>query len=195
MSSNYSFSRDIKEVKAMTEGLENYVRGKQLYGYVSGGIFARMPSLTAGAMLLRLRRLNELRAQLKDFQMKNLDFAIDLYQGVREDWTHHYQEKLLQEAFSRLEAMQGFFFECADSITRCAGAYRPELSRRSIVQEILHELSNMEVRDKELNQKVRDTDTTFAKFMRPAGFQWSEVLIPAYPEDEFWWLYQRPPDL
>ncbi|MDQ7027411.1 MAG: hypothetical protein Q9P44_17855 [Anaerolineae bacterium] len=195
MSKNYSFEHDIKEALAMAEALGEYVRGQRLYGVVRGGRFSGASSLTAGALLMRLRRLHHLRESLKDFQVKNLDKALDYYEAVRDEWTLHYQGKLQQEAHSRLDAMRTFFYECGDNIQNCIGIYKPEILRRTIVQEILFELEALEVQDSELDIKVKGTDSRLRHYVEPANFQWSEEIQPAYDEDDFWWLYHCPPKL
>jgi hypothetical protein len=195
MTQNYSFSRDLKEAQAMAESLGEYVRGKQLYAVTAGGRFAGMPSLTAGALLLRLRRLHLLRVELDDKEVKTLDKTIDLYEKVRTDWAYHYEQKILQEAHSRLDAMKTFFYECADNIRQCLGIYKPELMRRTIVQEILFEMVDMNIEDDDLIKKKEAIDEKVRKYVEPTGFQWDEVLKRAYPIEDFWWLYHSPPDL
>lgn len=193
MAATYDISKDLKEASAMARGLSDYVRGDELYGNAGGGFFSRMPSLTVGALLLRLRRLHALRGDLNERQQKTLDEAVNAYETVRKEWTTHYEEKLLREAKSRIDAMQGFFRECRDSMSRCAGIYRPELLRRSIVQEIERELQELRVEDDELQDKIRGADGRLRAFLRDDQFQWDERLQDLYPKSEFWWLYQKPP--
>jgi len=195
MSQAYSFNQDMREVQAMAEALNNYVRGNRLYGSTAAGIFARMPAMTVGALLLRLRRLDVLRDHLIDSQKKTLDKAIDLYEFNRTEWAHHYQEKLLREAHSRIDAMKAFFYECGDSVRNCAGIYKPEIMRRTIVQEILREMEALNLSDAELAFKVSATDNRLRRYVEASDFQWAQVLKPCYPAAEFWWLYHCPPDL
>jgi len=194
MSKNYSFERDIKEAMAMAVALDEYVREDRLYGVVHGGRLSGGSSLTGGALLLRLRRLHALRGELKDYMVKNLDKALDLYEKVRTEWAFHYQGKLQKEAHSRLDAIRPFFYECGDNIGHCAGIYKPEILRRTIVQEILIELDALNVQDAELDIKVTGTDNRLRRYVEPAEFQWAEEIQPAYDRDEFWWLYHCPPD-
>jgi hypothetical protein len=195
MSKNYSFERDVKEALAMAEALDEYVRGDRLYGVVHGGRLSGGSSLTAGALLLRLRRLDVLRGELKDYQVKNLDKAIDFHAKVRTEWALHYSGKLQKEAHSRLDAMKPFFYECGDNIGHCAGIYKPELLRRTVVQEILIELDALDGHDDELDIKAQGTDNRLRRYVEPAAFQWSEDIKAAYDADEFWWLYHCPPDI
>jgi hypothetical protein len=192
MSSNYKIEADLKEAEAMAEGLSEYVRGNDLYGTTGGGMFSRMPSLTSGALLLRLRRLDMLRGKLEDRQSKRLDAAVEAYDSARREWTQHYEDKLVQEAHSRIDSMATFFEECDDSPAKCFEAYRTELLKRTIVQEVLKEMRELNVSDAALTTKINAADARLKSYFKPAEFQWSEELKSAYPEDEFWWLYQAP---
>ncbi len=191
MSENYVVSRDLKEAEAMAQALVPYVHRDTLYGSVgAGGIFSggNMPSLTIGALLMRIRRLNIL--DLDDNQKARLAQIKTRNQEVHNEWRVHYDAKMVREAHSRLDAMSTFFDECRSDPRLCARVYRPELLRRTIAQEIwlvLHE------KDDELKRKLAGVDSQLQRFLRPAEFQWDSILEPAYPKDTFWWLYQHPP--
>ncbi len=194
MSTSYKFSRDINQSVKMAEVLEDYVRGNQLYGYAAG-LFSTMPSMTVGALLLRLRRLDMLRHHLKDYQSKKLDQTIDRYMQVRTDWAYHYTGKAQEEAHSRIDAMKAFFYECSDNIRNCIGIYKPEMMRRTIVQELILELDALGIQDPDLQQKIDDTDAKLRKVTEKSAFQWAPILKPAYDPKAFWWLYYSPPDI
>lgn len=195
MSEHYQLKQDLNEAARMADALQNYVRGPELYGSVGGGFFVSgsMPSLTIGALLLRLRRLHALRAGLDSAEVEKLRSAQQRHELVRRDWRHHYEEKMLREARSRLEAIRPFFKECADSPAKCPNLYRPELLRRTIVQELLRELEQLDLRDPEIIDLTRTIDGRLRSLVQPAPFYWDAALEGVYPPDEFWWLYARPP--
>ena len=193
MSGNYSIGKDVKEALRMAEELTEYVRTDAIYGRV--GIFSSMPSLTSGALVMRLRRLDALRDEMKDHHRKNLDKAIDYYAHVRTEWTHHYENKIIREAHSRIDAMKAFFYECGEHIQNCSGIYKPEIIRRTIVQEILMEMKDLNAEDEKLMQKVEATDKRLWHFTAESTFQWDPMLERIYPQEDFWWLYRCPPDL
>ena len=197
MSEVYTIKRDLGELEAMVKNLENYVRGDTLYGSAGGaGFFSggRMPSLTVGAVLMRLRRLDVLHNQMDDAQIHRFEATQEKHAHVADEWRLHYTGKMTREANSRLDAMHAFFEECTTSPKLCANVYRPELLRRTIVQEILIAMDeiNMAVED-DLKQKLNGTDGRLRQFVKPSEFQWAEQLQPAYDQKTFWWLYQQPP--
>jgi len=196
MSETYSIERDLKEAEAMAKALAYYVRQETLYGKVgSGGMFAggNMPSLTVGALLLRLRRLSELTRSLDSSQTVRLRKTIHRNEQVLQEWRSHYEQKMLREANSRLDAMQAFFEECERSPEFGAQVYKPEVLRRTIVQELFIVIEERRLDNTDLAKKIQTIDNRLRRYVKRSEFIWAEILQPIYPESTFWWLYQRPP--
>ncbi|MBK8027619.1 MAG: hypothetical protein IPK19_41130 [Chloroflexi bacterium] len=193
--SSFSADRDLKEAKAMVEGLTSYIQEETLYGHTRGGMFGsgNMPALTIGALLMRLRRLRALEATLSPAQRDQLGQIERLHDSVRSEWRNHYLEKLHREGTSRLKAMNTFFEECTDDPRQCPNIYLPEALRRTIVQEIARMLESLGEEHEELKKAMRRVDGKLRGFTQPNGFLWASELEAIYPADEFWWLYARPP--
>ena len=191
MSTNYRLKTDLQEALQMAQGLESYVRGDALYG-TGGSMFGNTPALTIGALLLRLRRLEAMSEQFKRKQGADFEKAIELHDFVQKEWRVHYEEKMLREAHSRLDAMKGFFQECNDNPRQCRSIYKPEAMRRTIVEEIRIEMGEMGIASDELKDKVRERDGKLRAYLELNAFIWSDTLKPVYGEQQFWWLYAQP---
>lgn len=192
----FTIERDLREARAMANGLIPYVHENRLYGTVGGGgLFGggTMPSLTIGALLMRLRRLRALEDQLSEAQRASLADIEARHEDVRKEWTVHYTEKLNQEARSRLKAMAQFFEECDDNPRICPNIYLPETLRRTIVQDIAAALDAMGAESADLDREIRGVDGKLRRFTEPSEFVWARALEPAYPRDVYWWLYAKPP--
>jgi hypothetical protein len=193
---NYTIDQDLKEAEAMVKGLESYLQGDDLYGKVGGGgLFGggNMPSLTVGALVMRLRRLHLFREQMSHAQRARLDAITTQHDSIRKEWRVHYEAKLLREANSRLDAMRGFFQEIQDSPSMAAGIYKPEIQRRTIVQEILTEMESLGIQSADLDGKVRQIDSRLRSAApEQTAFLWADALQSAYPQREYWWLYTKP---
>lgn len=193
---HYSIDQDLREAKAMADALVPYVHEKELYGKVGGGgMFSGggMPSLTIGALLLRLRRLRALQAGMTPAQQAELTAIEAQHENVRREWRVHYTQKLDAEAQSRLKAMSAFFEECEDDPRPCAANYLPEAHRRTIVQEIAGALGTLGAPTDEVKRATQNADAKLRRVVEPSAFVWSETLQPAYPQGDYWWLYARPP--
>lgn len=186
---NYSVERDLKEAQVMVEALVPYVYQDELYTLLGGN----MPSLTLGAVLLRLRRLRALQGRMTGAQAEQFQRIEAKHEAIRKEWQTHYNKKLMREADARLGNLSAYFKECEDDPQLCANAYLPEALRRTIIQEALDELPDQEVQATGLREKVMKSDARMRRYVRPSDFVWDEMLKPAYPEKIYWWLYNRPP--
>ncbi len=189
----YNLDRDLMEARSMADALDSYVRDDTLYAQV-GGFFGsgKMPSLTIGALLLRLKRLNVLRDQLSPSQQQQLDEIQARHDAVRREWRVHYDQKMLREARSRLEAMRAFFGECDDDPRTCAPNFPPELLRLTIAHQLAAELADAHADTDDLDNLLRMADARVRHLTEPADFQWAAPLQPAYPQELYWWLYVHP---
>ena len=190
----YSIDRDLTEAKAIADHLIPYVYEDQLYGSISG-MFASgsMPSLTIGGLLLRLHRLHALEDQLNADQKAKLA-AIDAQnESARKEWSIHYNDKLVQEGNSRLKMIERYFSDCDDDPRTCANNYIPEANRRTIVEDIANALQSNGAPNGDLTSAMRRIDSKLRRYAQPSDFVWAAALQAAYPNDEYWWLYARPP--
>ena len=187
----YSIDRDLSEAQAFADHLVPYVYEGELYGTI-GGMFASgsMPRLTLGGLLQRLHQLHALEDQLTPEQKTQLAEIDAKTESVRQEWMVHYNDKLLQEANSRLKMIERFFDDCAEEPRTCAANYPLEAMRRTIVQVIVGTLTEPNA---ELNRVVSQVDTQLRRFTQPSEFIWATMLQPAYPPEAYWWLYARPP--
>ncbi len=185
---HYDLSRDLDEAKTMTDGLEDYVRGDELYGSGSGGMFDADLKLTIGALLLRLNRLTALQGRLSSAQWLTLTAVQAEHDRVRTQWAEHYLHKLEREATSRLQGIDRFISECADDPAGCGDHYLTTAQARTTLQAALDALpSNAGVR-----QGVQSSDSQLKTLTEPSAFLWSPVLESLYPKGIYWWLYARP---
>ena len=186
---NYSIERDLKEAQVMADNLVPYVYEDELYLQLGGS----MPSLTLGALLMRLRRLRRLHNKLTGAQAELLQRVEAKHESIRSEWQTNYVKKLLREVDSRLNNLSAYFKDCEDDPRLCANAYMPEALRRTIIQEILDELPGSEIQQAGLDTKCQKVDGRLRRYVRPSDFVWDGMLKVVYPEKPYWWLYNRPP--
>jgi hypothetical protein len=188
----YSVERDLKEAQEMAKALVPYIYQDQLYGNVGGGMFGSrdMPKLTIGGLLMRIHRLHSV--PLTATQQQTLSEVENQLASVRTEWRMHYDEKLVHEANSRLDGIESFIQECREDPRACGNAYMPEAQRRTIVQEILHELESLGALPNELKTKMLRVDSQLHGYVHAGDFIWSPELRSVYPKSAYWWLYGKP---
>ncbi len=190
---NYNIDRDLSEAKALAEHLIPYIYEDQIYGTI-GGMFGSgsMPSLTVGGLLLRLDRLHALESQMNAGQKAQLAAVDTQHENVRREWTVHYNNKLEAEASSRLKVIQQYLKDCKDDARNCAYNYPPEANRRTVVEALTRAIQHSSA-TAELDATLRSVDAGLRSFTQPSDFILPATLKPAYPQNEYWWLYVRPP--
>ena len=196
MTEHYAIERDLHEAEVMVQGLENYLRHDDLYASPVGGFlaFSDMPTLTVGALLMRLRRLDILQAKLSDDQRQRLQAATRQHDSIRKAWRVHYDKKLLREANSRLDSIGQYFADVAQNMDQAAGSYQPEVLKRTIVHDIRDAMAQLKIEDADLEEKVRQVDNRLGAIaLEHCDFLWDSQLEPAYPKKDYWWLYRKPP--
>ncbi len=194
MSATYSFERDLDELERMTEGLQAYLLSDALYLPIGGGSYrgGSTAQLTAGSLLLRRRRLLQLRSGLNPAQQARLTTALKWHDDIQSEWTLHYEQKLKQEVPARLKMMTSFFRDCRESPRDCAAAYPIEALRRTIVEEILLAMEEFAYDQRGLMGDLQRTDLALRAYVNAGAFIWATVLQPVYPPDTFWWLHGKP---
>lgn len=191
---SYSIDHDLEEAKALAEHLVPYVYEGELYGSISGMFgSSSLPRLTIGALLLRLHRLRALADQLSASQQTLLSQVEAQKEQVRSEWTIHYNDKLTQEALSRLKMIERYFGDCEEDPRTCAANYLPEANRRTIVAAIEEELARTGADAQAVTSYAAKVDARLHRYAKPSTFIWAAALQTAYPVDEYWWLYARPP--
>lgn len=192
MSAQYRLDTDLNEALKMASALQDYVRGGELYGNAGGGFFSKMPALTIGALVMRLRRLHALEAELSAPQRAQLRQAQAHYDETARDWRVHFEEKVRREAVSRLDALTPFFQDSKQNPRSAVTNYLPEASRRTIVQELLPVLDELGGADSAFKAKLKSADTALRALVQPCDFLWASPLQAVYSPQVYWWLYHRP---
>lgn len=192
---NYSLASDLNEAKKMADGLEDYIQTEPIYGTVGGGFFSggSMPSLTTGALLMRVRRLRAREEELTPEQRGQLGKIEDEIARVRAKWRLHFDQKVEREARSRLKSISQYFEDLRDDPRAAANAWLPEALRRTIIFELDRAMQDYGIDRGDLPQRISSTDAALRRYTEKSSFVWSAELEPVYPADTFWWLYARPP--
>lgn len=185
----YNFQKDLRTLVSMAERLEAYVRDDEIYG--NQGSFAGLIAVTIGGILMRIRRLNALREFIGKSKQAALDLVIQKHESVYQEWTVHYEQKILAEAHSRIDRIAQFIEEYHDDGYTTIIAFEPERMRRTILQEILYMMQRINLQDDALMKKIDTTDERLRAIVVDAPFQWHPKLETVYSPDEFWWLYSE----
>jgi len=174
----------------MSLSLNQYVTDSNMF-HNPQGMFSKMPPMTLGTFLLRLRRISALQTELDVGERAQLSVAMQAHATVLEDWSHHYNMKLQEEIEMRINSIQKFLNELNDTPSDTVNDYHPELYARTIIAELLNQThETIELPPKLLSELDR-IDEKWRSITRDSYFHWDERLRDVYPENRYWWLYRE----
>ncbi len=148
-------------------------------------------SSRSGELLLRRRRLSLLLADEGDAtQRARLAEIAAQHEAVCREWSVHYRRKLNAELDWRARRLRAFLQDQREEGGAMAG-FGAEAGRRTLAQELWRELVAREYAEdaKRARRELAAIDGQLRPLTRPAPFRWDAHLRPAYPKDEYWWLY------
>ena len=186
---SYGLEKDLHEAQRMAEALSAYLLQQNIYYHIGNDV----PKMTIGSLLLRTRRLHFFKDALFVEQQEVLDEIDRLHSQAIQDWRVHYITKLSAELKTRLTMLERYLEDCEGSPEECPEFFPPEALRRTLIQELLDKLHQLNVDDLQgVDSHVREFDKRLETLLQKADFIWSEKLEEVYPKDEYWWLYRQP---
>lgn len=177
--------QELKTLSAMLSNLKPYLYGEELFAETGRG----MPKLTVGGILLRLEWLQGVAESLDSNTQAKIATANTDFEHLRYEWQTHYEEKILRELRSRLNALQWFLDDCGSNPNSCKGNWATEAEKRTIIAALLREAKRLKVLPDGVQAEVSNLDGGLRKHHQKGDFIWDERLQTSYPRDEFWWLY------
>ena len=158
--------------------LESYLLSDVLYWPLSGSK-AGLPCLTIGGLLLAEACL-KIRVNVPDFPRLGQE-----KDRIRSKWRSAWERKAGREVLARLDLWRNYLSDFRHSPERYTDAYPQEVRWRVILHLLGKEITFSPVESSELEILER---TLKASFME-GEFIWDAALVPAFPIDEYWYLY------
>jgi hypothetical protein len=158
------------DLKFIEEGLpqvREYLLSKELYWPLG----ADLPRLTLGNLLLSMRRVAALRPS-PQVERRRLEL-----ETLQARWRSAWEQKAARETENRLRLWTTFLSEYRASPEQYADSYPGEVRGRVILQL--------------LGASLPDQDALLKSHLVPAGFLWEAGLEPAFPKQDFWFLYAK----
>jgi hypothetical protein len=180
--------QDLDILEQMADGMEEYLKSDVLFWSLSR---TDMPQLTLGGYLMRQRRLLLLRRLLDEAEQERLDRAVFQYRQATADRLVRWEEKAHQELQARLRQWQEHLRDIRHKQTHVNYATAAEV--RTMIADFLDEMSEPPYQlDADIPRRLNALDQELKNHLRPGDFVWPEEWQPAYPREEYWWLYGQP---
>lgn len=179
---------DVRAVTAFAEHLTPYIYEEALYGHLPD---PALPRLTLGGLLMRLKRLAALPDLLSAADQAALASATQRYHDVRGEWRVAFENKVAQELKARLNALEVYVAECGPNMRACADNYPSTMEKRVMVVHLQAEAEATNTWTDAYNGRLLSLDNSLRRICEAGGFCWAPKVQPAYPQEQFWFLYAR----
>jgi hypothetical protein len=176
-----STDADLDTFRAFVGDFELYLKSETVYWTVR----ANLPALTIGGLLLLRRTLGAYRSQMSDAEADAFDVQERLADAVFARWPVNIEKKALKEFGARLSQWAGVLDELGDGYST---AVTPRVHLG-----LLTALVSSQPEAGGLQKRLAALDIGLRARLQPGDFVWAADLAGAFPRDEFWFLYGRPP--
>jgi hypothetical protein len=184
---------DLKTIETMAEKMDAYLGSDSLFWNMGPGV----PALTLGGFLMRQYRLDALTAELSDSEQERFLNAAQRVNGLLSERVVAFEQKAHQEIDSRIRQWQEYLRDRDwEDSPRQLKAHQQRYATAVEARAMLHALTEtLQTPPYELDERVPQRIESLDKRQRgkweDGEFVWPEGMGPAYPRDEFWWLYGR----
>jgi hypothetical protein len=154
---------------------------------------ANMPRLTIGGYLMRQKRLTLLRDLLSEEEQLRLVEAIDQFNATLKERVVRFEKRAHQELHIRIAEWIGFLRDLSRRARTEVNYYSGAADTRIVIHELVNKLQTPPY---ELEPGVLDEIEAIDKLLRTRlsdhAFIWDAIWEPAYPREDYWWMYGCP---
>lgn len=151
------------------------------------------PRLTLGSYLMRQHRLLLLRDYLDSAEQNTLDHAVGRAQTIFSANLVRFEHHAHEEMDARYRQWREYLRDVNRSGDEYAAYYATSVEPRAMLEALL---TQFRLPPYQLNSTVPERLATLDKSLRArwrsGHFVWPEEWQPAYPQDQYWWLYGTP---
>ena len=187
--------KDLLILEEMVIEMEPYLMSESIHWTMAK---RDKPKLTIGGCLMRQHRLTALRDRLEPEEQARLDVAIKQFNLTLVDQVVRFECRGHQELHIRLGEWTGYL-RCLIKYkgTKIASAgkarYGNEADTLVVISVLIDKLESPPYElDQRIPEELAALDRSLRSRWQPGKFVWTPVWEPAYPQDEYWWLYGTP---
>ena len=181
--------QDITILAAMAAQMDDYLKSDVLFWKMGQ---SGMPVLTLGGYLMRQYRLLALSDLLSEGKQAEMETAVIQFNAALVEKIVRFETKAHTEVEARIRQFEATL---RDLRTRQATGvnYGTAVEPRAMIAALIDKLRMAPYQlDRQIPGRVETLDRNLRQRWVPGDFIWPEAWLPAYPQDEFWWLYGKP---
>jgi hypothetical protein len=185
--------RDLVFVEEMATDLEPYLLSKTLYWSLNVRSSTRHHLLkgTLGGMLIRVHRLSALGDSMTPDQRQRLHDAQARIEQELSHWAVQTGQKAAREIKARLNSWGAYLHECQSDARQYESEYAQQVEGRTILV-FLFDYAGGDAASSAAYARQARLDELLRAISEAHEFVWDPALMPAFPREQFWWLYVWP---
>ena len=180
--------QDLVVLEVMAGLMDEYLRSDVLFYPTSR---ADLPKVTLGGYLMRQHRLLQLRDLLDMHEQSRLHESISQYNSALEEKVVRFETKAHTELEARVRQWQEYLSEVKRGVN--IAYYESAVDTRAMLEALIAQLRVPPYElDEEIPRNLALLDRELSRVWERGDFVWPREWKPAYPRDEYWWLYGHP---
>jgi len=180
---------DLVTLGAFLADFDAYLKSDVVFWPMGGK--AHMPALTLGGLLFVRRRLSARQARLDPARLTEYTALDREADSSFARWPVNIEKKAVKEISSRLNVWASALDECTDSPAACAENYSASVTNRVYLAMLLPMVEKVAAAEAH-RSRLALLDQRLRNLIISGEFVWDAELVPAFPQQEFWFLYGRP---
>lgn len=182
--------RDLTILEKMLEILPEYLQSEETHWEMRQ---PDMPKMTIGGCLMRLNRLDILQDRLEANDRTRVGRAHQTLAAALDDHVVLFEERTHQELHARLSEWVAYLRDLSRHMVSDGEHYADIVDVRVVISAMI---DKMRTPPYQLQQQVIDEinslDQNLRNRWRAGEFVWPNVWQPAYPLEQYWYLYGAP---
>ena len=185
----HKLEQDLAIAAAMAAQMDDYLKSDILFWNMGQ---SGMPMLTLGGYLMRQYRLLALSDLLSEAQQGELETAVIQFNAALAEKIVRLEVKANSELEARIRQFEAFLRDLRKG-QETGMNYRTAVEPRAMIAALVDKLRMAPYQlDRQIPGRVETLDRSLRQRWVPGEFIWPQDWQPAYPQDEFWWLYGKP---
>ena len=182
---------DLATFRAMATDFNDFVCSETVFWQLSdsGPFRKRFHKLTVAGLLFYQHRLAIFRGTLPDEKQAELQQVQAEVDRSLLNWRSNVERKALREIAGRVHSWEWYTSDCREDPDDCAGHYSTEVYNRVYIHFLIQLLSDL---PDSVRVQVGAADAELRAVFHPGAFIWEADWIPAFPSEEYWFLYGWP---
>ncbi len=175
-----NFSKDLAAFKEMVAELSDYLLSDAPTWRLSGS--SDFPQLSPGSYLLTRARLSAAPDQRAE-----IDSLTQQGGALLTKWAVTSEKKAAADLRQRVNLWQAYLNDLRESPASTAERYKSDVTQRVAAALLLSQFPRLS--DSPDSKRLPMLDSQLRPRFRPGPFLWAAELQPAFPPEEFWFLY------